>query len=53
VTIQAQIMEVLRAAQRETGASMVLISHDLGLIAEMADRVGDRARACPLRPPRA
>jgi oligopeptide/dipeptide ABC transporter ATP-binding protein len=39
VTIQAQIMEVLRAAQRETGASMVLISHDLGLIAEMADRV--------------
>jgi oligopeptide/dipeptide ABC transporter ATP-binding protein len=39
VTIQAQIMEVLRAAQRETGASLVLISHDLGLIAEMADRV--------------
>jgi oligopeptide/dipeptide ABC transporter ATP-binding protein len=39
VTIQAQIMEVLRAAQRETHASMVLITHDLGLIAEMADRV--------------
>jgi oligopeptide/dipeptide ABC transporter ATP-binding protein len=39
VTIQAQIMEVLRTAQRETRASMVLISHDLGLIAEMADRV--------------
>lgn len=39
VTIQAQIMDVLRAAQRETGASMVLVSHDLGLIAEMADRV--------------
>jgi len=39
VTIQAQIMDVLRAAQRETRASMVLISHDLGLIAEMADRV--------------
>ena len=39
VTIQAQIMDVLRAAQRDTGASMVLISHDLGLIAEMADRV--------------
>jgi len=39
VTIQAQIMEVLRAAQRETRASMVLVSHDLGLIAEMADRV--------------
>jgi oligopeptide/dipeptide ABC transporter ATP-binding protein len=39
VTIQAQIMDVLRAAQRETRASLVLISHDLGLIAEMADRV--------------
>jgi oligopeptide transport system ATP-binding protein len=39
VTIQAQIMDVLRAAQRETRASMVLITHDLGLIAEMADRV--------------
>jgi oligopeptide/dipeptide ABC transporter ATP-binding protein len=39
VTIQAQIMDVLRSAQRETGASMVLITHDLGLIAEMADRV--------------
>ena len=39
VTIQAQIMDVLRTAQRETGASMVLITHDLGLIAEMADRV--------------
>jgi oligopeptide/dipeptide ABC transporter ATP-binding protein len=39
VTIQAQIMDVLRKAQRETRASMVLISHDLGLIAEMADRV--------------
>jgi oligopeptide/dipeptide ABC transporter ATP-binding protein len=39
VTIQAQIMDVLREAQRKTGASMVLITHDLGLIAEMADRV--------------
>ncbi|MGH8821959.1 MAG: ABC transporter ATP-binding protein [Rhodoferax sp.] len=39
VTIQAQIMDVLRAAQRDTGASLVLVSHDLGLIAEMADRV--------------
>jgi oligopeptide transport system ATP-binding protein len=39
VTIQAQIMDVLRAAQREAHASMVLITHDLGLIAEMADRV--------------
>ena len=39
VTIQAQIMEVLKKAQREAHASLVLITHDLGLIAEMADRV--------------
>jgi oligopeptide/dipeptide ABC transporter ATP-binding protein len=39
VTIQAQIMDVLREAQRESNASLVLITHDLGLIAEMADRV--------------
>ena len=39
VTIQAQIVEVLKAAQRETQASIVLITHDLGLIAELADRV--------------
>jgi len=39
VTIQAQIVEVLKTAQRETHASIVLITHDLGLIAELADRV--------------
>ena len=39
VTIQAQIMEVLRAAQRETNAATILITHDLGLVAELADRV--------------
>lgn len=39
VTIQAQILEVLKAAQRETRAGVILITHDLGLIAEMADRV--------------
>jgi oligopeptide/dipeptide ABC transporter ATP-binding protein len=39
VTIQAQIIEVLKAAQRETDAAIVLITHDLGLIAELADRV--------------
>jgi oligopeptide/dipeptide ABC transporter ATP-binding protein len=39
VTIQAQIIEVLRAAQQETHAAIVLITHDLGLIAELADRV--------------
>jgi oligopeptide/dipeptide ABC transporter ATP-binding protein len=39
VTIQAQIVEVMKAAQRETDAAIVLITHDLGLIAELADRV--------------
>jgi oligopeptide/dipeptide ABC transporter ATP-binding protein len=39
VTIQAQIVEVLKAARQETHAAIVLITHDLGLIAELADRV--------------
>jgi oligopeptide/dipeptide ABC transporter ATP-binding protein len=39
VTIQAQILEVLKKAQDETQAATILITHDLGLIAEMADRV--------------
>ena len=39
VTIQAQIVEVMRKAQEETNAATILITHDLGLIAELADRV--------------
>jgi oligopeptide/dipeptide ABC transporter ATP-binding protein len=39
VTIQAQILDVLKAAQRETHAATILITHDLGVIAELADRV--------------
>src|SRR5207302_5777295 len=39
VTIQAQILEVLKKAQDETHAATILITHDLGLIAEMADGV--------------
>jgi oligopeptide/dipeptide ABC transporter ATP-binding protein len=39
VTIQAQIVEVMRTAQEETHAATILITHDLGLIAELADRV--------------
>lgn len=39
VTIQAQILDVLRKARDETDASLILISHDLGIIAEMADRI--------------
>ncbi len=39
VTIQAQVLEVLDTARRETGAATLLITHDLGVVAEMADRV--------------
>jgi peptide/nickel transport system ATP-binding protein len=39
VTIQAQVLETLRAAREQTGASMILITHDLGVVAGMADRV--------------
>lgn len=39
VTIQAQIMTQLRQLQKEMGMSMVLITHDIGLVANMADRV--------------
>jgi oligopeptide/dipeptide ABC transporter ATP-binding protein len=39
VTIQAQIFETLKLAQARTQAAMVLITHDLGLVAELADRV--------------
>ncbi len=39
VTIQAQVLEVLQEAQRETDAAMLLITHDLGVVAGMADRV--------------
>jgi len=39
VTIQAQVLEVLRTAQRETGAAVVLITHDLGIVAGLADDV--------------
>src|SRR4051812_16958765 len=39
VTVQAQILEVLGTALEETGAAMVLITHDLGVVAGIADRV--------------
>jgi oligopeptide/dipeptide ABC transporter ATP-binding protein len=39
VTIQAQIIEVLKKAQHETQAATILITHDLGLVAELCDRV--------------
>jgi peptide/nickel transport system ATP-binding protein len=39
VTIQAQILELMRELHRETGAAIILITHDLGVVAEMAQRV--------------
>jgi len=40
VTIQAQVLDLLKQLQRETGMAILLITHDLGVVAEMADRVG-------------
>jgi len=39
VTIQAQILDLLRQLQAEHGLALLLITHDLGVVAEMADRV--------------
>jgi peptide/nickel transport system ATP-binding protein len=39
VTVQAEILDLLRALQAETGMAMILITHDLGVVAEMADQV--------------
>ena len=39
VTIQAQILDLLRQLQRDTGMAILLITHDLGVVAEMADDV--------------
>ncbi len=39
VTIQAQVLEVLKRVQQETDAATILITHDLGIVAEMCDRV--------------
>ena len=54
VTIQAQIMNLLKKLRDERQMSIILITHDMGLIAEMADRVlvmyaGQLLEACDLR----
>lgn len=53
VTVQAQIMELLQELQREEGSSVILITHNLGLVAQYADRVaimyaGRIAEMCPV-----
>ena len=39
VTVQAQIMELLKELQSETGMGLILITHDLGVVADVADRI--------------
>jgi len=39
VTVQAQILELMRTLQRDLGTALILITHDMGIVAEMADRV--------------
>jgi peptide/nickel transport system ATP-binding protein len=39
VTVQAQILDLLRELQRETGTAILFITHDMGVVAEMADHV--------------
>jgi oligopeptide/dipeptide ABC transporter ATP-binding protein len=39
VTIQAQILELIRASRAATGSAVILITHDLGIVAGMTDRV--------------
>jgi oligopeptide/dipeptide ABC transporter ATP-binding protein len=39
VTIQAQILDLMRTLQGETGTAIILITHDLGVVAELADEV--------------
>ena len=54
VTIQAQILDLIRNLRRETGMAVMLITHDLGVVAEMADRVavmyaGKKVEEAPVR----
>ncbi len=39
VTTQAQVLETLEASRREKGAAMILITHNMGLVADVADRI--------------
>ena len=54
VTIQAQILRLLRSLREKTGASIMLITHDLGVVAQISDRVmvmyaGEAVERCEVR----
>ncbi|TKT74437.1 ABC transporter ATP-binding protein [Aquamicrobium sp. LC103] len=54
VTVQAEILALLKTIQRETGMSVLFITHDMGVVAEIADRVvvmlrGDRVETGDVR----
>ncbi len=46
VTVQAQILELLQEMRQRTGAALVLVTHDLSVVAQLADRVGVMQRGC-------
>ena len=46
VTIQAQILDLLRSLRDDDGMSMILVTHDLGIIAEMTDRMAVMYAGC-------
>ena len=48
VTIQAQVLDVLKKAQQETGAAVIFITHDLGVIAGIADDIIVMYAGCPV-----
>lgn len=54
VTVQAEILDLIRLLQQEHGTSVIMITHDMGVVAEMADRVivlkdGHEVEAAPVR----
>ncbi|TCP60671.1 peptide/nickel transport system ATP-binding protein [Rhodovulum bhavnagarense] len=54
VTVQAEVLELIRALQREHGTTVLMITHDMGVVAEMADRVivlrhGRQEETAPVR----